>query len=353
MFRSATLSLGLAVALIAALATLAGASSASAANVVNGSFETGTLEGWNVYASNSKVEWIIVGGEEALPPPFDGRDAAFSEWHGPGTTILYQDVALPLAATDLLQMTFTYSSEASIAIPQPDSLDAEGAAENQQVRVDVVKPTAPIDSVAPGDVLATMFAATESENDTGGEEPSLEPKRLGLNLSAFAGQTVRLRVAVAASRKSLSAGIDAVSITSTPILAHAPVPSLPPTPFPPSNQIQKGKLTLNKKHGTARLAITAPGAGTLTVIDASTKVAIASMTNKGGRKPAMIRTRKLRPSAAGTIEVPIKPTASGRRVLEEKGRLAIRARLTFTPTGGTAATQVYPAKLVKTLKARK
>jgi hypothetical protein len=67
----------------------------------------------------------------------------------------------------------------------------------------------------------------------------------------------------------------------------------------------------------------------------------------------LIKTTVMHPSAAGTIKVPIKPTASGRRLLRESGKLKFRARLIFTPTGGTAATQVYKAQLVKTLKPRR
>lgn len=256
-------------------------------------------------------------------------------------------------------MTLFYYSGAPIVIPKPDSLFAESMTkENQQFRVDVVKPNAPIESLSPNDILATVFATTEAENPVaeGGKptaEPELTPKRFSLDLSPYAGQTVQLRPAVAVTNSQLLAGVDA-SLTSTPI------PPAPPAPLiPPSNEIKKGKLTLDKSNGTGSLAVTVPGAGTLTTMDASTKIAIASMTStgskgaKGGHKPALIRTATLHPTAAGTVAVPIKPTASGRRVLEEKGRLRIRARLTFTPSGGTAATQIYRATLVRTLRPRR
>jgi hypothetical protein len=352
--RSTKLRLGLVLAVIAALCALIGASSASAANVVNGDFETGTLEGWQVYNSNAKEKWVVAKEEEGtLPPPLSGRFAAISAMGAPGTTILYQDVALEPAASHRLEMTLAYQSFEPIVIPSPDSLDAEEPFENQQFRVDVMKPTAPIESLAPSDVLATVFATQESENETeaGKEgEPALEPTRLSVDLTRFAGQTVRLRFAVAVNLFPLQALVDAVSITSTPVLTP---PAPLPAPTPPSNKIVKGKLTLNKKNGTGTLFVTVPDAGTLTAQDASTRIAIASLSAKGGSKPALIRTVSLHPSVAGTVKVPIKPTASGRRVLSETGKLTFRARLTFTPTGGTAATQVYKAKLVKTLKARR
>ena len=215
----------------------------------------------------------------------------------------------------------------------------------------MIKPTAPIDSLAPTDILATVFASSVGENGVEGGEPALGPRRFGVDLSAFAGQTVRLRIAVAANEKPLLARVDAVSIASTPILAPAPLPIPTSTP---SSRIRKGKLTLNKKTGTGMLAVTVPGAGTLTAIDASKKIAIASgfARAKRPRKPALIKAAILHPAAAGTVRVPFRPTAAARKLLSEKGALAFRARLTFTPTGGTAATQVYRARLAK-LKVRR
>ncbi len=348
-------------ALLLLATALFGAASASAATVVNGSFETGTLEGWHLYQSNEKVAWEVEEEMEGLlPAPLDGKYLAASIQEAPGTTILYQDIALEPAATHALQMTLVYGSEVPIAIPQSQSLFVGATAPvNQQFRVDVMKPTAPIESLAPGDVLGTVFATSESENEEGeASSPEMEPKRFSFDLTPFAGQTVRLRLAVAVTNGPLFAGVDRVSITSTPI----PAPPAPPAsapPAPPSNRIQKGRLTLDRRKGTAKLAITVPGAGTLTVMDASTKIAIASMTSsgtngaKGGHKPRLIRAATLHPTAAGTIELPIRPTASGRRRLGKTGRLPVRARLTFTPTSGTAATQVYRATLRRTFSSRR
>jgi hypothetical protein len=343
----------LALTAIAALSAFAGVSSASAAGVVNGDFETGTLAGWQTHYQTGESEWLTYEAAEPEQPgeffrPPSGKFAALTEFHLPDSAILYQDVSIEPAATSQLSMYLYYRSNAPIVVPSPNTLLVEegfGPEENQQVRVDVMKPSAPIESLAPEDILATVYASKA------GDPLELTPTRLTADLSKFAGQTVRIRIAVVAHEEPLAAGVDAVSLTSTPIPAPAPVPA--PAPAPPSNTIVKGKLTLNKKNGSGSLAITVPGPGTLTATDAAIKVATASLTTKGAKKPALIKPTTLHPTAAGTIKVPIKPTAAGLKVLAKKGKLAFRARVTFTPTGGTAATQIYASKLIKTLEHKK
>lgn len=339
--------LGATLAALAMFAALLGASSASAATVVNGGFETGTLEGWNVYSSNPFVEWVVVTEEEEeelLPPPF-----AVSEQNEPGTTILSQNISLEPGASHRLEMTFGYFSGAPIFIPTPDSLDTEST-ENQQVRVDVMKPTAPITSVDPSDILTTVFASSEAENPEG-ESPVLEPRRFSANLSPFAGQTVRLRIAVAVTRAPLFAFVKDVSVTSQPLLVTTLPAPAPAPPAPPSNVFAKGALTLNKKTGTGFLTVTVPGPGILTANDARRQIATAlAAPVKAKKKPLLIKTATVTSAGAGTVKVPIKPTPAGMKVLKEKGKVAFNLKLTFAPTGGTPATQRYSGKLVKTLK---
>jgi hypothetical protein len=351
--------LALAATAIALFAALIGASSASAATVVNGGFETGNLEGWTVYTSNEAQFWEV--GEIGGPPPspFSGTHYALSAQGGPGTDILYQDIALEPNSSHQLQLAFAYESEAPITIPIPDTLDViSEEPENQQVRIDVMKPTAPITSVNPSDILATVFASSESENveEIPGEEPEpfLEPRLLTADLSQFAGQTVRLRIAVAVTEAPLEADVDNLSVTSRPLpTPPAPNPTPPPPPPPPSNVFTKGKLTLNKKAGTAFLSVSVPDAGTLTATDVHSKVAFASLAHASAKtkaKPAFVKSAVVTSTAGGTLKVPIKPTAAAKKILTKKGKLAVQLKLTFVPTGGTAAVQSYSTKLVRTLK---
>jgi hypothetical protein len=210
---------------------------------------------------------------------------------------------------------------------------------NQQVRVDVLKPNAPIESLSPNDILATVYATTN------GSPQELAPTLLSANLSAFADQTVRLRIAAAAQQGPLFAGVDDVAIASTPIAAT-------PSTALPSNEFTKGKLTLNRRNGTGVLTVNLPGAGSLTSSDARRALAVASVARRKGKprsKPIMIKTKTIQAGSGGVVKVPIQPTPAGRKVLREKGKVAFKIELTFAPIGGSPATQGYAGKLVKGL----
>ena len=127
----------------------------------------------------------------------------------------------------------------------------------------------------------------------------MAPTQLSVDLTPFAGQTVRLRVANAVNDYLFNAAIDAVSITSTP----------------PSNVFPKGKLKLNKKNGTGTLTVTVPGAGVLTLTDASsTKKATASK-----RKPKLVKPATLKPTAGRYGEGPAEADRGRQEDPEEEG----------------------------------
>jgi hypothetical protein len=297
---------------------------AGAATVVNGGFESGDLNGWQTHYDGSAGEWFVssaqAGKESGWPPP-TGNFFARDEEGAEETMILYQDIALEPGYSHRLSMQLAYFSSAPISVPNPNTLGyAEG---NQQLRVDVMKPSAPIESLDPNDILATVFATKT------GDPEEIPWTRVSADLSPFAGQTVRLRIAHAVYEDYFFAGVDDVSVTSTP-------PPSPPPPPPPANTISRGRLTLNKKNGTGRLAINVPGPGTLTEV------------GKGKKKK--VKGASLVVTAAGTIQVPLKPTGLGRKLLNANGKLKSGIEVTFTPTGGTANTQPYKVTLKKTLK---
>jgi hypothetical protein len=97
------------------------------------------------------------------------------------------------------------------------------------------------------------------------------------------------------------------------------------------NEISIGKLSRNRRLGTATLLVTVPEPGTLVV------------TGKGIKK-ATLRTAK-----GGTLKVPIKPSAKGRKGLNERGKLKSKLRIAYSPVGGDTNAVRHPVSLRKIL----
>ncbi|HEX3240407.1 MAG TPA: NHL repeat-containing protein [Solirubrobacterales bacterium] len=119
-----------------------------------------------------------------------------------------------------------------------------------------------------------------------------------------------------------------------------PGTALPPCPPPatpilvtvtPSNIFKFGKLKLNKQKGTATLVVKLPAPGKLTL--------------KGN---GLVRATK-NAQKAGDVKLTIKPKGKVKKKLNELGKAVAKARLTFTPTGGTAATKQKSLTLKKAL----
>jgi hypothetical protein len=288
---------------------------ASAAGIVNGDFESGTLEGWTVVASNEAGTWLPYSGT-LVPPPFDsegrevppppqGKYAAITAQGGPGTRILYQDFTVAAGVPQQLSLITYYTSDA--ALLSPETLDTTGES-NQQIRIDVMKPSAPVDSVATGDVLLNLF-----RTETGGSQV-MDPTTLTADLAPFAGQTVRLRIAEADTQSFLNAGIDAVSLTPAP------------EPLAGLGEVWLGKpVAKNRKTGVSTIAVGLPAAGTLKVQD------IRAVTGKGKSriKPVTLAIPK-----SETIPVDLRPTAEAMKTLKAKGKVTLRASFTLTLADG-------------------
>jgi len=98
----------------------------------------------------------------------------------------------------------------------------------------------------------------------------------------------------------------------------------------PSNQFRFGKVRLNRKRGTATVSVILPGPGIVTLAG-SKKVKRASKVAK----------------AAGTIKLLVKAKGRAQRSLKTKGKVKLKARFTFAPTGGTPASRTKSLRLVR------
>jgi len=316
------------VALVLALAGLLwAATGASAATVVNGDFESGNLEGWHKQELTGAGSWFAysgtrppIGGKRPdnsagpVQAPPQGRFAAVADEANPDTLVLFQDLALESGQPHSLSLLAFYDSYKPIAVPAPDTLSVAdeqlGGQRNQQFRIDVVRPEAALDSLAPGDVLATVFATRP------GAPPRMKATRFGADLSAFAGQTVRLRIAVAATEEVLNAGVDAVTLDGNrgPGSANR-------------TRMEFGRARPNRANGSVVLPVRVPGPGLLLA------------AKKGVLRPVIAKAGK-----AGTVLLRLRPAAAAMNRLARRGKLRVRVSVTFLPAN--EAREVAMARVV-------
>jgi hypothetical protein len=312
---------------VGAILVLAAPNGAAAATVVNGGFESGALNGWHVHRSLDDGNWFAykgtaapIGSKRGADPvqaPPDGAYAAIADEANPVTLILYQDVALEAGQSHQLSLLAYYDSYAPLANPKPDTLSVDGdvlaGQRNQQFRIDVMRPTAPLESLDPADVLLTLFHTKP------GGPLRMAPTKFTADLSPFAGQTVRLRIAAAVHEEVLNAGVDTVKVSSA-----APGKSPPPGGSTGSGRFSIGRARVNRKNGTVSLTVRVPGAGRL------------KATGKG-LEPATARA-----ASAGSVTIRLKPTSSARARLKRKHKLRVKVVVRYTPTSGSAETASVP-----------
>jgi len=188
----------------------------------NGDFETGDLTDWTTksYVRSTYGGWFVY--EDGRTPPTDasrvyaynafevsdppqGRYAAVADGNSEGLRVLYQDFTV--SGPSVLHATVFYrtvSSSGSARIIAPNDLSTES--QNQQFRVDLIDPEAPILSMADEDILATVFRTVE------GDPVSLEPTEVTFDLSSRDGQTIRLRFAEVDNQGPFFAGVDDVYV---------------------------------------------------------------------------------------------------------------------------------------------
>jgi Divergent InlB B-repeat domain/PKD domain len=101
----------------------------------------------------------------------------------------------------------------------------------------------------------------------------------------------------------------------------------------PSNNFSFGKAKLNKKKGTAKLPVTVPNAGNLTLSGKGLTPIHKAKAGKAVR--------------AGTTKLLVKAKGKAAKKLKRKGKLKVTAKVRFTPTGGTPNTESKTIKLVR------
>jgi hypothetical protein len=303
---------------VLALAALS-APAAPAATIVNGGFESGTLAGWVSESSTGAGRWYPYTGTKSPIPhergavsvqaPPQGQHAAIADQLNPDSLLLYQDIQIEPGTRYKLSLLTYYDSYAALALPSPDTLAVDeetiGAQPNQQFRIDLIKPEAPPASVNPGDVLLNLF-----QTRAGGPR-KLAPTPVIGDLAPFAGQTVRLRIAVAATDEVLSAGVDAVTLS-------APDGTFASVPGGDRGRLRPGKAKANRKKGTVSLRVEVPEAGRLVASSRSGKSRRTSVQAPG----------------AGLVTLQLRPSRKARAILERRQKLRVGVTLVWRPASG-------------------
>lgn len=176
----------------------------------NGGFESGTLAGWRTAELGITGDgWSVATGTVSpvssfpIPAPPQGRWQAVTDQTGPGSHILYRDIVVK--DDDLgLRMKLWYQNLANVFFT-PRTLDPFSRP-NQQLRVDLIRPHAPVRSMEADDVLATIFRTRV------GDPSQMGPRVLRRDLSRYEGRTVRLRIAEVDNQFFFQAGVDAVRV---------------------------------------------------------------------------------------------------------------------------------------------
>jgi hypothetical protein len=318
---------------------------AAAATVVNGDFESGTLNGWQAHSANEAGNWFAYQGTVApfahnltrqpLQPPPQGTHAAISEEADPDTLTLSQEVTVPAGTSSQLSLLAYYNSYKPIAVPSPDTLSVSeevlGGQQNQQFRIDVMRAGAPLESLEPSDILLNVFQTAP------GAQQVMKPTKLTADLTPFAGQTVMLRITVAANQEVFNAGIDEVQVTSPG--AGGSSSSGPRGSGGsqggggstggkgPAGRITFGKAKVDPRNGTVALPVRVPAAGVL-------RARGVGPAGKGGHGAPVVRATGAPATRAGTVVLHLVPTGAAWAILKRRGVLRTSVTVSYAPKSG-------------------
>jgi hypothetical protein len=104
----------------------------------------------------------------------------------------------------------------------------------------------------------------------------------------------------------------------------------------PTSTFTLDAITRNKKRGTATVTATLPNPGELTGAGKGVKVANAAVISN------MV-------SAPGSVQLLIKAKGKAKKKLNSTGKVNVKPKITYTPTGGDPATKSVKVKLKKNL----
>jgi hypothetical protein len=189
---------------------------------------------------------------------------------------------------------------------------------------------------APSEIFASPFSAARIAVSRTGDLVKLEvdtdfdgtPERTvtrsGVNALSNLGTAVGLGIYGNAFADNFA--------TPKPPSPPSPPGSPPPAnPAGPSNSFALGRITRNKRKGTAMIPVTVPGPGSLALAGKGVKVTQAIVSRAA--------------TAVGTANLVVRAKGKKKRKLRRTGKVRVSPTISFTPTGGTASSQTVSVKL--------
>ena len=218
--------------LVVAAMALTGAANAASAQIANGGFEVNGGAGFVGFSDWTVADQINTGDSFyaqtgtgtpqfgiLIPAPPEGNFAAMTDGGGANSRVLYQDFVLPVGlSSGSLSFQLFINNEGGDFFT-PSTLDFTGVT-NQQARVDLLLANSDPFSVASSDVVLNLFRTQAGDPLTSGY--TLVDADISSVLSAFGGQTLRLRFAEVDNIATFNLGVDNVRVNT---LLSVPEPS--------------------------------------------------------------------------------------------------------------------------------
>ncbi len=186
------------------------------AQITNGGFELG-FTGWTrADQLGSEGTFFLQTGTaspvnaDPVPAPPQGTTAAMTDAQGPGSHVLYQDFTVPSAVSTATLSFQLFVGNRADRFATPDSLDFSTPELNQQARVDILTTSADPFSVAPGDVLASVYRTEVGDPLVSGY--NLLTFDITALVNAHTGTPLRLRFAEVDNVFTFQLGVDDVAL---------------------------------------------------------------------------------------------------------------------------------------------
>jgi hypothetical protein len=292
-------------------------------------------EEWTVM----KVDFNVPAGANCLALDYRFLSEEFPEY----VNSQYNDAFI----AELDTTTWRAGEEGALSRPNDFAASPAGAA----ISVNGIGPFA----VDPGQAAGTYFDAATALITT---KTPVTPGPHSINLSIFDSGDKSVDSAVLFDNLRFFAEDPSTCRPPTEAELDAPGTNpLPPLPLPPpSNAFSASpKVKFNAGGTKVTLTVNVPGPGNLSVGQPSGAGASAlrndlarASAKKKLKKPAkLIVPTSVRAAAAGQVKITVGLTGAAKAYLAKKGTLPVSIQLTFTPDGGTAASQVQKVTFKK------